>query len=86
MVISSETKMGICFECGEPLMNPNSMGYHPDCADIAHKRENDIADKRFPFVVIDGEGSESDRFETEYEAEEYLLRLKNSYIEKKLTH
>ena len=33
-------KSGNCLECGEPLMFASSIGYHPDCAVIAHERGN----------------------------------------------
>ena len=79
----SETKQGICLECGKPLQNPASFGYHYNCADIAHERTNKEADEKFPFVVVDSEGCELDRFNTQEKADEYLYRIRNAEIERK---
>ena len=81
IMVMSETKQGVCLECGTPLSNPNSFGYHPHCADIAHDRANKEADEKFPFVVIGFDGLEIDRFKTKSEAEDFIFNIKNSDIE-----
>lgn len=81
VMVMSDTKQGICLECGKPLDNPTSFGYHPSCADMAHKRTNDEADKNFPFVVVGWDGIEIDRFKTKSEAEDFLYNIKHSEIE-----
>jgi len=32
---------GICFECGKPLANQNSYGYHRECVEIVYNRERE---------------------------------------------
>ena len=81
IMVMSETKQGVCLECGTPLSNPNSFGYHPHCADIAHDRANKEADEKFPFVVTGFDGVEIDRFKTKSEAEDFIFNIKNSDIE-----
>jgi len=78
--MSGELKQGICFECGKPLENKNSFGYHWQCAEIAHERSSKEADEKFPFVVIDFYENEIDGFATEEEAEEFLNRMKYAEI------
>lgn len=68
-------------ECNFPLSNPNSFGYHAGCAEIAHARSNKAADEKCPFVVIDEEGGEMERFETEGQANDYLYCIQHSKIE-----
>ena len=71
---------GICGECGKPLDNPNSIGYHSLCADIVYERLDKETDAKYPFAVVNRNGQELERFKTLDAAEEYLSNIKNSEI------
>lgn len=79
-----EDKKGICLECGEPLLNPTSYGYHSTgCAEIAHKREEDRVNKEFPFVLVGSDGNDIERFKTMSEAEDYFFNVRHASIEER---
>lgn len=40
----SETKQGICWKCGEPLIMPTSYGYLPACVNVYCGKANKEAD------------------------------------------
>lgn len=71
---------GICGECGGAII-PGHIGYHSWCAVEVHEREGREHDRTHPFVVIDGDGCEIERFDNETDAEEFLEKMRNSTLQ-----
>jgi len=74
-------KKGICSECNKPLRNPKALGYHSMCAIKLYARLDKEKDENFPFVILDTEGVEINRYKKLEDAEDFLFSIHNAIIE-----